>query len=60
MQELVTINGLNFIKVGKNFPMYFVEKQSVAYFFSWVAGEAVIDNSREIYNQIISTFRFIE
>ena len=40
--------------------MYFVEKQSVAYFFSWVAGEAVIDNSREIYNQIISTFRFIE
>ena len=59
-QELVTINGLNFIKVGTSFPMYFIERQSVVYSFSWAAGETVRGGSRELYSQILSTFRFLD
>lgn len=58
-QEPIIINGLNFVKAG-NPPMYFIENNDIIYSFSQFSGDVVEEKSRKIYNQILSTFKFID
>jgi len=52
-QKVVEINELTFVKVGESSPMYFIQKGNVVYSFNAIGNIVIFD-------QILSTFRFIE
>lgn len=52
-QKVAIVNELNFVKVGESFPMYFIQKGNLVYSFHALGSDM-------FYNQILSTFRFIE
>lgn len=58
-QRPVLIGNNNFIQIGSP-NHYYLEKQRIVYEFALESGDAVKDESKKIYNQILSTFRFLD